>query len=90
MVAARGLRGRGRADPVLGGGPVDAEDVVGVADLDGWGGGGGGGGEDDPEDPVLVGHRFPSARSLQAILCYCDASTFKAPRTLLRILLLVP
>ncbi len=66
-------------------------------------GGGGGGGADDPDDVLAaeggggggddgcagLGDRFPAARSLQAILCYCDASTLKTPRTILRILLLV-
>ncbi len=35
-----------------------------------------------------IGVLFP-ARSLQAIFCFCDTSTLRTPRTLLRILLLV-
>ena len=37
--------------------------------------------EDDPD-------MFPS-RPMQSIICYCDISTFKTPRTLLRVLLVV-
>ena len=47
------------------------------------------GGEDEDVLDRDLERRFPSARSLQAILCYCDASTLAAPRVLLRILLLV-
>ena len=46
--------------------------------------------DDDPDGVRVAGSgRFPSARSLQAIFCYCDASALRAPRTILRILLLV-
>ena len=38
--------------------------------------------DDDPDN------FFPS-RPMQSIVCYCDISTFKTPRTLLRVLLVV-
>ena len=38
--------------------------------------------DDDPDN------FFPS-RPMQSIVCYCDTSTFKTPRTLLRVLLVV-
>ena len=39
--------------------------------------------DDDPD------HFFPSMSPMQSIVCYCDISTFKTPRTLLRVLLVV-
>ena len=40
--------------------------------------------EPEEDDPDI----FPS-RPMQSIVCYCDISTFKTPRTLLRVLLVV-
>ena len=54
---------------------------------DGVGGGPfGGGGVDDLDDPAGL---YSSSRSKQSIACYCDIATFKTPRTLLRVLLVV-
>lgn len=64
-------------------GEVDCGGGGGVAGpVDEGGGGGVAGGGDDGLDMFLP-------RSMQAILCYCDTSTLKTPRTLLRVLLLV-
>ena len=41
--------------------------------------------EPEDDDPDIF---YPS-RPMQSIVCYCDTSTFKTPRTLLRVLLVV-
>ena len=48
-------------------------------------GGGGNGNEDGQDNPE--GGLYPS--SIRPIVCYCDMSTFKTPRTILRVLLVV-
>ena len=67
--------------------PLDADG----SDDDGGGAGGavsGVSGEDDDADRADGVGRF-RARNFHSVLCYCDTSTLKSPRTILRIVLLV-
>ena len=70
---------------VLGAGAGDDADGADGDGADGADGGAGTGGvKDDDDDGVAF-----RARHFHSVLCYCDTSTLKSPRTILRILLLV-
>ena len=61
------------------------QDYPDEEDGDEGGLGGGNGNEDGQDNPE--GGLYPS--SIRPIVCYCDMSTFKTPRTILRVLLVV-
>ena len=68
------------------GGGGDDEDGGGGVGSGGLEGGGGGGiGDDDAAD----GGIFLPSRPRKSILCYCDTSTLRNPKTILRVLLVV-
>ena len=45
--------------------------------------------EDEDETDEAEGGLFPNSANASKIVCYCDMSTFKTPRTILRVLLVV-